>query len=67
MRTGEGPTMTTTKVLMEGPLPRRPSDGIDGGGLTDGPDALPCGHKGPADDHGHCRRCADETLLQQAG
>lgn len=41
-------------------MPRDPSDGVDGGGLSDGPDALPCGHAGPAVD-GWCPRCAALT------
>jgi hypothetical protein len=27
-------------------------------GLDDGPDRLPCGHRGPADAYGECPRCA---------
>jgi hypothetical protein len=52
--------MTTTKEL-----PRRPSDGIDGGGLSDGPDALPCGHAGPSvdDECPHCAAAAAEEGL----
>ncbi len=32
--------------------------------MTDGPDALPCGHAGPADADGHCRACAADEAAE---